>query len=97
MRVMRMLMDDELGARPEMRETEVFMLRGDEEEKKRRRGERRERWKRKEENRLPGHGTGQGRQERGMISQLRSLQSVVVVVVRVVVDNVIMVCTTDHC
>lgn len=34
-----MLMDDELGARPEMRETEVFMLRGDEEEKKRRREE----------------------------------------------------------
>lgn len=86
MRVMRMLMDDELGARPEMEETEVFMLRGDEEEKKRR--EKRERWKRKEENRLPGHGTGQGRQERGMISQL---QSVVVIVVRVVVDNVIMV------
>lgn len=86
MRVMRMLMDDELGARPEMEETEVFMLRGDEEEKKRR--EKRERWKRKEENRLPGHGTGQGRQERGMISQL---QSVVVVVVSVVVDNVIMV------
>lgn len=32
-----------------------------------------------------------------MISQLQSLQSVVRVVVRVVVDNVIMVCTTDHC
>ena len=43
MRVMRMLMDDELGARPEMRETEVFMLRGDEEEEKKRRRERRER------------------------------------------------------
>ena len=57
MRVMRMLMDYELGARPEMRETEVFMLRGDEEEKKKRREEEREEREMEAKRRKPAAGS----------------------------------------
>lgn len=71
MRVMRKMIEDEMERQPEMgvdggTYSERKMKRRERREEKK---ERKRRWKRKEDNRMPGHGTGQGRKERGMISR----------------------------
>ena len=65
--MMRMLMDDELGAQPETGEMEVFMERGD--ERKRREREREREMEAKRRKPAAGSRDRAGRQERGMISR----------------------------